>query len=42
MAIAFTELDDMARSIAHTYGVLITGAKEWKELKNLITAKSNA
>jgi len=39
--IAFTELDDMARSVAKTYGVLITGAKEWKELKDLVLRESH-
>lgn len=39
--IVATELDDMAKSVAHTYGVLITGAKEWKELKNLVIADSH-
>lgn len=34
--VAFSDISNTARALAHTYGVLVTGAKEWEELKHLI------
>ena len=38
--IVFAELPESMRKAAHAYGVLITGIREWKELKGLILAGS--
>jgi hypothetical protein len=34
--VAFSDISNTARALAHTYGVLVTGAKEWEELKHLV------
>jgi hypothetical protein len=37
--VAFSDVNDTARALAHTYGVLVTGAKEWKKLKHLVLSQ---
>ena len=34
--VVFNEISEIARAIANSYGVLITGEKEWEELKRLV------